>query len=503
MRFAAALLPVFLLTSTFAPAAGSRDGGTPLDALLARARAASGEPYRYHIVSLAYASSRGRSFEVTTEMDGSKYRMRSCWKSICSGSYFDGERNYDANLNDTALPVGRPVDALQLTLRAIFSYAFAAPDFRARGGELRERKAVVRAGRTLRRISVAPLRGASLDALVDPNTGLVASIASSERGFELDLADERKVGGTLRLPYLVTQNGRAIERFERRSIAPARLEPPAGLVPAFAPSPMPLPLTKFARASDQPVVPCAIGGQAVSCLLDTGNSGLAISLELAEKLGLEPRGGAFGISGIGNYLTGIVAAPQLTVGPATYPAATYAVLHDLEQYGYDIVLGADVFAHARVTIDYPKRTVSFAAESSFASQAGIAVSFENFIPVTSVRIGEQSVALAVDTGDESAIDVAYDYYQLHPDLFKPRGATSVAGIGGTSAQITGELPYVRIGDYEVDRPTIGATRGLSPTANGHIGSGLLEHFAVTFDYASGRIELRPKGGDARVHAATP
>lgn len=223
-----------------------------------------------------------------------------------------------------------------------------------------------------------------------------------------------------------------------------------------------------------------------------------MSLEFAEKLGLEPHGGAFDISGVGNYITGIVKAGAIVVGPATYPAAQYVVLHDLHQYGYDVVLGADAFARSRITIDYAKRDVVFAAVGTGNATGGIPLGFDNFIPVLPVRIGDAVVPLAVDTGDESAINVAYDYYEAHPTLFKASGTVPVSGIGGTSDEITGDAPRVRVGEFEIAHTKIGATKRMPATARGHLGSGALRHFTVTFDYERSRIELVPRAGDTSV-----
>lgn len=495
MRFAAVALSVF-----FAATGDTRAAATvgSLDALLERARTASGAPYRVHLVSRSHETHLGRIFEVTTESEGSRYRVRSCAKEICSGSYSDGERTFATNLNDTPLPLPTRVDALQVTLRTIVSYAFTATDFRARGGELVEREQVFHAGRRYRRISVTPARGTTLDALVDPVSGLVRSVVSDERRYVFELDDQRRVDERLTLPFSISLNGSAYERIDSRAIEPLPLAAPAGLVPTIAPDAMPLAMSKPERPTVQPVVPCSIGGQSVRCLLDTGNSGLSMSLELAEQLGLEPQGGAFDISGVGQYITGIVRAGAIQVGPASYPPARYIVLHDLHRYGYDVVLGADAFARTRVTIDYAKREVTFASASSETASGAIALDFDNFIPVVPVRIGEAVVPLAVDTGDESSLNLAYEFYEIHPTLFKANGSMPVAGIGGTSDEITGDAPPVRVGEFEIVRTKIGATKRMPATARGHIGSGLMRHFIVTFDYDRARIELVPQPGDTAV-----
>ncbi len=491
MRFATVLLCVFFCVGAPASSAPTK-GGLSLDALLERARAASGEPYRYHVVSVSRETHDGRAFEVTTETDGLKYRARSCSKALCTGFYFDGERSYDANFNQTALPLSSRVDALQLTLRAIVSYAFAAPNFRAQGGQLLEREPVLREGRSYRRLAVAPFRGALLDAVVDPVTGLVAGVVSDERHYAFELRDQRRVGGKLMLPYTIALNGAVVERFDTRAIASAPLEAPAGLVPTIASDAAPVTFVKHDRPSDPPIVACTIGNTTTTCLLDTGNSGLSMDLAFAKKLGLSPRGGAFEIGGVGRFVAGLAVAPPLTVAGATYPRAQYVVLNDLHQYGYDVVLGADAFAHARVTIDFAAHRVAIGPESQAAvpSKAArrIPIVFDNFVPLAQVSFGSSVISLAIDTGDVGSITVSRAFASDHPESFAAdRSATT---------DVLGHVARTRFGTgatAELDNVPIRATKDIADTAKGHIGTAFLalSHESMTFDYTHNRIEFGP------------
>lgn len=502
MRFVVAAACFFSLASvsTAGRCATSAPAAPSLSALLANARASSGSPYLYHVVSRSRETLEGRTYDITTETEGLKYRARRCFKEICSGFYFDGERSFNANFNDTALPIANGVDGLQLTLRAISSYAFTAPDFRAKGGQILERGNVLRAGKTYRRIAVAPRFGALLDAVLDAQSGLVVGVISDERRLAFEFRDERKVADKLQLPYVIALNGNVVESFDDRRISSEPLAAPTGIVPRFAGNPT-VAMRALDHATILPTVPCTLGGVAVVCLFDTGNSGLSISLELSEKLKLEPRSAAFGVSGIGQYMTGIVRAPSLLVGPATYPAADYVVLHDLHAYGYDVVLGADAFAHARIAIDYAKRAVSLVAS---APRTGVAnLTFENFVPVAPIAISGTTLQLAVDTGNEGAIDIRSDVYAQHPTLFKPSGKIGVSGIGGSSNIVVGDVPTAQFMNFDIKNVRIGASEKSIATAMGHVGSALLSHFTATFDYANERLELEPRTGDAAVSASAP
>ena len=497
MRFAMTLAAVFFVAgAALGDAAPAPDGA--LDGLLAKARAASGAPYRFHIVSRSLEVHDGTTFEVTTETQGLKYHARSCAKDICTGFFFDGERSYETNFNDTALPLTSGVDGLQLTLRAIASYAFTDPAFRKNGGTIVERDPVSRDGQKYRRISVAARLGALLDVVIDPASGLVVGVISDEHRYAFEFGDQRKIGGKVTLPFAISLNGEKFTQYVERTIVEGPLQAPAGLVPDLSAGEATVPMQKLVRGGAQPVVACTIGGQAASCLLDTGDSGLSMSLELSEKLGIEPVAGTYDVHGIGQYVTGVVRAPALTVGGAVYPAANYVVLHDLAQYGCDAILGADVFAHARITLDFGKREVQI-APSGGSDDSGIALTYENFVPVVPVSLGGATVPLQIDTGDDGTIDLAYDYYEAHQSLFTPSGETAVNGIGGNSEGVSGTIPHVRIAAFDVARQRIGATKKIS--YNGHVGTGLLDHFVVTFDYRRGLLELVPRAGDASVTSA--
>jgi predicted aspartyl protease len=469
--FAALALPLTALPAAAqaapspAPAAG-----TSLEALLTKSREASGAPYRYHIVSRARETHDGATYVVTTETQGLKYRAESCAKSLCSGFYFDGERSFNTNFNDTALPLSAGVDGLQITLRAIASYAFADPDFTKNGGTLVERDAILRDGKRLRRISVAPRLGALLDAIVDPASGLVVGVISDERKYAFEFSDQRRIGNGVTLPYSISLNGYTFTKYDERSVVSASLEAPAGVVPDFGAGAVEVAMQKGERA-ETPIVACTIGGLSATCALDTGDSGLSMSLQFAKKLGIHALDGTYGEHGPGQYVSGVAKAPALAIGTATFASANYVVLHDLQQNGYDVILGADVFAHARITLDFAKRHVEFAPASTPAS-GGLPIGFDDFVPIVTAELDGKNVSVAVDTGAAGSIGLSSDYSDRHPEFVK--GASTTLRLGASE-----------IKDQTLDPPQ-------KMPFNGRIGSTLLQHFTATFDYGRGSLSLAPR-----------
>ena len=495
MRFAIGLALVSLALGS----AGSGAQATPssLDVLLAQARQNSGAPYRFHIHSAGNDPAADRPIAIETDEDGLRYVRRRCDHALCSAYYFDGKRSREVNLNDTALPVGPRLDGSRLTLRSVESYAFTDPGFRTGGGRIIETHPEGAAA-GFRHLMVIAREGVAMDVAIDERTALLASAASLDGKFVYSFGDQRPIGNGVVVPFAIDFNHKPLERFERRAAVDGSLEPPSGLVPQFGPKVASAKLYGQ-RAGDSPVTDCAIGGQSAPCLLDTGNSGMAMSLELAEKLGLEATGAPFEVHGIGSYVTGVVKGPPLVVDGVTYPSASYVLLHDIHQFGYDIVLGADAFAHADIVLDYARRELRIGPPLERAAAAdAVPLAFENFVPVAAVRMGGLDVRLALDTGDESTINLAGTYYRAHPDLFKPTGKAPVGGIGGNSEELLGEIASVRIGELTVEHQKIGATQNLAATASGHLGTGFLSHFIVDFDYANESVTLTPRPGDASV-----
>jgi hypothetical protein len=218
---------------------------------------------------------------------------------------------------------------------------------------------------------------------------------------------------------------------------------------------------------DTPVVPCTLGRQSGACLLDTANSGLAISAEFAAKLHLKVESSDL-VGTAGGAVAGIAKAPALAVGEATFGPAWYVVLGAGRAAGYDVVLGADAFAHARVTLDYRGRSVTFATNKAPIA-GGQPIEFDSFVPMLGVSLGGTTATLALATGESAEIELGAEFASAHP------AAVGAAG--------------VRIGDETVDRVRIATGQHLTTPGDGLAGSGFLRRFVTVWDYAHGRIGL--------------
>jgi len=408
---------------------------------------------------------------------GDRMLFHRCLDDRCLGRFYFGSQVDDLTLN------GAPVTAPELTssepaLLLALSHAFLRPGFRAAGGRLTLLPSAAGNGESIevQAPKIAPFTlGIARNGLLQS-----AKIGSTIYRF----SDYRHIA-RLQLPGRIERDGKPYLTFHHLQVVRTPFVEPHPLPLEFAAAPVVLPWSPRAKT---PVVDCSIGDTPLRCLIDSGNSGLSMSLSLAERLHLEPTG-TFEVDGIGRYLTELVTAPPLHLGAVTLPKATYVVLSDLEGTRYDVVLGTDFFAAVRVTIDGPKRRVILTPTTNAKAVRGIPIRFLALVPTIAVTLASTPARLLVDTGDESTINLGESFFHAHPALFHITQSRSVRGVGGTSTEHLGTIASCRFGSLQFSNILIGVTDHLASSGDGHLGNGLLAKTIVTFDYAHDRIEF--------------
>lgn len=482
MRFAARFLVLCAAACSLLAARPSPQGLGPL---LDRMRAANGGLFNAHIVSTSRHLVDGAPTILTTRVQDYRYRQEECTGSVCLGTYFDGERLFSVNINDTALPRSQAPEARVRALRILAMLAFLQPHF---DGLIYDNGTTVFMGRRVRAIIVSDPVALPLRIFVDPQTGLVAGAQDLNRNETFVLRDYRRVGAFV-LPFQIVLNGQPLETYVTRQVVSTPLAAPQGLHSQTVAGANPA--VSLDPDSVSPLATCTLGTIKVACLIDSGNSAMSMSIELAEQLSLQPVG-MLRVSGLGNYATEVVRAGPLRLGNEQFDPADYFVLSDIHKYGYDLVVGADVLASVPVTIDYKKHELYLDGKTAIASGGtSVPLMFQNFVPVVAVRLGGEQSALAVDTGDQSNINLGYEYYEQHPDLFQATKTRNVSGIGGESVELIGEIGSVSIGSITAEHQQIGTTKTLHGTADGHLGAGFLSKYRVVLDYAHQLMRLLP------------
>jgi hypothetical protein len=455
--------------------------------LVSRMRAASGPIWRVHLSSVSKLTIDGEEAVIAKDAQEQSFTTRQCSGALCAGTYFDGRHLFSVDINGTALPHSRAVEVGLRAVRTVSSLAFLDPAFTRNGGRIDSASDATINGKRYHSFVVSDPDATPMRVYVDPSSYLVAFARDINGDTTLEFRNYRRVDGAYMLPFLVLNNGTQLEAFSSRHASNDPFVAPHGLVPTIAGTPI---VTETDPDRTTPVFPCTLSGSSVRCLLDTGNSGIAISSELAEALHLHSIG-QLQVRGLGNYATQVVRTGPLAIGNVSYPQADYVVLSDIHRFGYDVVLGADILAQSLVEIDPIAHHISFQGRAPENSAVTVPLAFENFVPVVNVQLGTVDAQLAVDTGDESNINLSYDFYKEHQDLFNATEQRTVSGVGGTSVEVMGKIPLVKIGDLSIGEQRIGATQTLHGTAYGHLGAAFFSHFRVVLDYANGELHLDP------------
>jgi hypothetical protein len=455
-------------------------GAAPVKSdLLQRAAQSSGAPWRFHIVS------RISGTETQVDEQGDIVVTHSCRGVVCRGTVVNAAHARVAFFwyNETPIPQSAPLDPLQTTLRAIVSYAFTAPAFTTSGGTV-----VALAERRFGSASVAPYavtapHGAELDALLDPTTGLLVAVAQGNEVI-YRYEDQRRVG-PVTLPFNILRGDGTSETFDERRVIDTPLAPPSG------------PAVTFARTSEAVVLepgdlarfPCRVEDAIARCVLDTGASGLAMSLDLADRLG-KKLVGELELEGLGTMSSGIVRANSLTLGSMRLGPALFAILPDVGGFGADVLIGNDAIARAVVRVDPLHHTIAFDPPGTPIEGTRVALTFDGFTPSVPIRLTTSAESLILDTGDNASIDLSDDFARTHPGLITSKQRGNIVGVGGVGTRSIGRIGQVEFAGMTLTDVLADVTKSPKSPAS-RVGSVFLSRFAFDLDYTELRMSVRP------------
>jgi len=455
-------------------------GAAPVKSdLLQRAAQSSGSPWRFHIVS------RIAGAQTQVDEQGDVVVTQRCRGVVCRGTIVNTARARVSFFwyNETPIPQSAPLDPLQTTLRAIISYAFTSPTFSANGGTV-----VALAERRLESASVAPYavtapHGAELEALLDPATGLLVAVAQGN-DIIYRYEDQRRVGA-LTLPFNILRGDGTSEAFDDRHVVDTPLTPPSGPPVTFARTRETLAL----EPGDLPRFPCRVNDVAARCVLDTGASGLAMSLDLADRLGAKLVG-ELELEGLGTMSSGVVRANSLTLGSMRLGPALFAILPDVGGFGADVVVGTDAIARAIVHVNPQHRTIAFDPPGTPIEGTRIALTFDGFAPSVPIRLEATAENLVLDTGDNASIDLSDDFARTHPDILTSKQRGHVIGVAGVGTRSIGRIGHVEFAGVSLSNVLADVTKGPHSPAS-RVGSAFLLRFAFDLDYTELRMSVRP------------
>jgi hypothetical protein len=249
-----------------------------------------------------------------------------------------------------------------------------------------------------------------------------------------------------------------------------------------------------------------------SFLLDTGANTSFLNESLARSLSLGPKRTFEAKVGTGETSTrlGVAGHVELSFGDVELPAAKMLVtdLAQLEsRIGHEIggIVGADVFKHYVVTIDYGAQTVALSNPRTFSYQGRgevlpiRIVGDRPFLKARVTPIGANALEteLVIDTGDTSALGFHTPFVIKHDLRASTKTLAHLSkGLSGDSRNWRGRVRSLQLGGIVIDHPLATfseATRGSEAESkyDGLIGGEILRRFRVIFDYAGRTMIVEP------------
>ena len=170
----------------------------------------------------------------------------------------------------------------------------------------------------------------------------------------------------------------------------------------------------------------------------------------------------------------------------------------------DGAVGYELFARLTVSIDYVTKTLTLTDPSVAppvqTTGSVVPIKLENRVPTVLASVdGKVPGRFLIDTGDSGAAHLYTQYAAangLLPKANDPQAVTRQGvGVGGQMTETLSPNHSLQIGGERVSGLTLSTVGGpgisqISSSAGG-IGNVFLSHFTVTFDYARGKMSLRP------------
>ncbi len=277
----------------------------------------------------------------------------------------------------------------------------------------------------------------------------------------------------------------------------------------------------FSTDNNEVIVPVTVNGHTLRFLLDSGSGTAFVTEGGAKAAGLVVQGDLPALGYGGAAATGLAADTTLEIGDAV--RLSHVTLHVIkdpaitrllsERGQVDGAVGYEVFARMTVSVDYARKTLTLTdpsvAPPPQTAGAAVPLKLENRVPTVLASVdGKAPGRFLVDTGDSGGAHLYTQYAAangLLPKAGDPAATTRQGiGVGGQMTETLSPNHSLQVGAVRVPGVTLSTIGGpgisqVSSQAGG-IGNGFLSRFTVTFDYARGRLFLRP-GEPAQVPPA--
>lgn len=256
-------------------------------------------------------------------------------------------------------------------------------------------------------------------------------------------------------------------------------------------------------------------------ILDTGSPSIAITPQVAAKLGVAVQN-AGTVAGAGNHAakSGRAVITTLSLANLTFAKMAADVL-DLTEIRtklrfprLDGIIGYPVLKQFATFVDVDKMTITFSREEPPLPSNATATHFEGVLPQISGEIDGVAGKVLVDSGDRSSLTLFGPFAKRNGFFGRYPSRKNIVtgyGLGGPVFADVFELPTLDVLGSQLVNVVTRASRQTggvfaSTADSASIGTGVLKRFNVVYDYPHGLIVAWPSGyfkkRDAFVPAGT-
>ncbi|MBV8425485.1 MAG: aspartyl protease family protein [Candidatus Eremiobacteraeota bacterium] len=248
-------------------------------------------------------------------------------------------------------------------------------------------------------------------------------------------------------------------------------------------------------------VQVTIAGKKLTFLLDTASPGISLDPAVARQMGL------FTAPQNARTNTSQTVVPEIRVGDlsmknvvvALTPVSTYSEI-DTQAVG---TLGYDFMRGAELLVDYRNKRITAYTPDHFPAPAMtpnsdiLPLGVYEHAPLISARInGALAYRVIIDTGAPADMVVLNSFLRRYPEITGPKFARAEDPIlygGAKLPDVKGyrfaEVVVGRIAFNVIDVAAVDALGSDPVDIDAAMGYGLLDEFAVGFDYAGGKLYL--------------
>jgi predicted aspartyl protease len=230
-------------------------------------------------------------------------------------------------------------------------------------------------------------------------------------------------------------------------------------------------------------------------VFDTGAGRTIIDRRVAARLGLKAtEKSSVGGVGVGRVDVDVVKNASLHFGDVRLEGVDLNLVDDLpERAGTAGIIGYDLLCTSVVTLDYKKPGIVVTAPSAYQYHGVgdvLPLSFKGRWPYVRGVLkvpGVEAITddFLIDTGSEDAVN--------HPIIRQSKGPlretnTAAGGFGQSLRGVIGPNEWLRIGSTTIPATQSACCAG-NDDVNRQLGSAILSHFRITFNYPARQIIL--------------